>query len=54
MSHELREDVGRVMIDFTQMKAFSEDPLILTEGTGSACGTSTAAGTSTGSPGRSA
>ena len=26
--------VGRVMIDFTQMKAFSEDPLILTEGDG--------------------
>jgi adenosylmethionine-8-amino-7-oxononanoate aminotransferase len=28
------DDVGRVMIDFTQMKAFSEDPLILTEGDG--------------------
>ena len=30
----LIDDVGRVMIDFTQMKAFSEDPLILTEGDG--------------------
>ena len=30
----LRDDVGRVMIDFTQMKAFSDDPLILTEGAG--------------------
>jgi putrescine aminotransferase len=30
----MRDDVGRVMIDFTQMKAFSEDPLILTEGHG--------------------
>jgi adenosylmethionine-8-amino-7-oxononanoate aminotransferase len=34
MSRKLREDVGRVMIDFTQMRAFSEDPLILTEGEG--------------------
>jgi adenosylmethionine-8-amino-7-oxononanoate aminotransferase len=34
MSRELREDVGRVMIDFTQMRAFSDDPLILTEGEG--------------------
>jgi adenosylmethionine-8-amino-7-oxononanoate aminotransferase len=29
-----RDDVGRVMVDFTQMQAFSEDPLILTEGDG--------------------
>jgi adenosylmethionine-8-amino-7-oxononanoate aminotransferase len=34
VSHELRDDVGRVMVDFTQMKAFSEDPLILAEGDG--------------------
>ena len=33
-SHELRDAVGRVMVDFTQMKAFSEDPLVLTEGDG--------------------
>jgi len=33
-SRALREEVGRVMIDFTQMKAFSEDPLVLTEGDG--------------------
>jgi adenosylmethionine-8-amino-7-oxononanoate aminotransferase len=34
VSQELSDDVGRVMVDFTQMKAFSEDPLILTEGDG--------------------
>src|SRR5918998_1965438 len=34
MSDARREDVRRVMIDFTQMKAFSDDPLILTEGDG--------------------
>jgi adenosylmethionine-8-amino-7-oxononanoate aminotransferase len=34
MSRERREDVARVMIDFTQMKSFSDDPLILTEGDG--------------------
>jgi 4-aminobutyrate--pyruvate transaminase len=30
----MQEDVARVMVDFTQMKAFSEDPLILSEGDG--------------------
>ena len=30
----MRDDVGRVMVDFTQMKAFAEDPLVLTEGDG--------------------
>ena len=34
MRHVRGEDVRRVMVDFTQMKAFSDDPLILTEGDG--------------------
>ena len=30
----MHEDVARVMVDFAQMQAFSDDPLILTEGDG--------------------
>ncbi|MDX6621278.1 MAG: 4-aminobutyrate---pyruvate transaminase [Gaiellales bacterium] len=31
---DARDYVSRVMVDFTQMKSFSADPLILTEGDG--------------------
>ena len=50
----MKELVSHIMVDFTQMKSFSEDPLIWTKGDGIWLTDIHGGSTSTASPGPSA